>query len=123
MHIYPTGRQDTLTTGLAAASVHLFQNNHTPVDGDTVATFTEANFVGYAAAGAPSWGTPSTANPSVMSTTSGVTFTCSLSAQSVYGYYALDSGGNLLFADNLGYVLLTEGGTLTINMSISQTSS
>lgn len=86
--------------------LRLFKNNYTPVKGATVASFTEADFTGYAAktlTGA-SWSITS-ANPAVASYAK-QTFTCSGgAAQSVYGYYVTNGAGTkVLWAE-----LFTDG--------------
>jgi hypothetical protein len=67
-------------------TLRLFQNNITPSDTDTTATYTESTFTGYAGltlTGA-TWGAASAGSIAYAQQT----FTCSgASAQSVYGYY------------------------------------
>ena len=67
--------------------LRLFQNNITPSDTDTAATYTEANFTGYASITLPgaSWNAASAGSITYGSQQS---FTCSgASSNSIYGYY------------------------------------
>lgn len=78
--------------------LHLFKSNTTPGETDTVATYTEATFTGYAAVtltGA-SW-TVTNADPASASYAK-QTFTSSAGSQNenVYGYYVTNSGGTIL---------------------------
>ncbi len=54
------GKQTLLTQLLAWLNANtrlrLFQNNHTPVHGDTAAAYTEASFPGYAFIALTAWG-------------------------------------------------------------------
>jgi len=67
-------------------TLRLFQNNITPSDTDTTATYTEASFTGYAGitlTGA-TWGAASAGSIAYAQQT----FTCSgAGSQSIYGYY------------------------------------
>jgi hypothetical protein len=84
------------------ATVHLFANDHTPGVNDTVADYTEVTAAGYAPVnlgpvGAIGWNSPA-AYASwdnavfVNSNPSSSPFTC-------YGYYVLDSAGQLAWAE------------------------
>lgn len=80
---------------------HLFTNNVTPTLADTVATYTEASWTGYAAVsktftdytinGVSGHNGFAIASPIAFSNTSG-------SSQNAYGYYVTDSGGTILLA-------------------------
>lgn len=76
--------------------LRLFQNNITPADSDTAATYTESTFPGYSAitlTGA-SW---SAASGGSISYGSQQTFTCSGSAsQNVFGYYITQASSGIL---------------------------
>lgn len=78
----------------------LFKSNTTPVESDTEATYTEANFAGYASVTlAPgSWtvtpGAPTSAAYPEQ------TFTASGGVQNIYGYYVVqETSGKILFAE------------------------
>lgn len=80
----------------------LFQNNHTPVRGDTAASYTEATFGGYAQITLNSWGAASlTADFHALLTEIVRTFVCTGApfTNTIYGYYIVDGGGNLLWAE------------------------
>lgn len=82
--------------------LRLYKNNHTPVDTDTVADYTEANFTGYSSIPLNAWGTAflngSNKGQTEMSTQfftqTGTGTTCD-----VYGYYVTDGSGNLIWAE------------------------
>lgn len=80
----------------------LYQNNHTPANGDTSSSYTEATFTGYSAVSVE-WGTAytngdnnseidATENPSWSVTGSG-TF------NTIYGYFVTNGSGTLLWAE------------------------
>lgn len=83
-------------------TLRLYQNNHTPADTDTAASYTEATFAGYAAVALGSW-----SNAFLNSDNYGETdettrvFTCTGSspANTIYGYYITDGSGNLIWAE------------------------
>ena len=89
---------------LNGAKLHLFKNAYTPTRGDTVASFTPADFTGYATSAALVWGAPYTdpANgPQVVA--NAVQFTSTgpfLVGNDIYGVYCTDAAGTtLLFAE------------------------
>lgn len=74
----------------------LYQNNITPSDSDTAATYTEATFTGYSSAAltGATWGSASGG-----SITYGAqqTFTCSgVSSQTIYGYFIIQTTSTVL---------------------------
>lgn len=79
----------------------LFQNNITPAAGDAVGTYTEATFAGYASSNCTGWTASTMASSTATTTADQKTFTRSSTGtvQNIYGYYVLDAGGNLLFAE------------------------
>jgi len=86
-----------LVTGL---TLRLFKNNVTPTDGDTVGTYVEADFGGYAPISVPDFGSPAIAGH-VATTVAGLkTFTADgTSSNSIYGYYITrNSDGHLYWA-------------------------
>ena len=81
----------------------LFQSNTTPAETDTAATYTEADFSGYAAAtltGA-SWGSGSAGAPSSITYGSAQSFTADTSVSNdIYGYfYVQATSGTILAAE------------------------
>lgn len=74
----------------------LFQNNITPADTDTAATYTEATFTGYAAISLPgaSW---SAAAAGTISYSAQQTFTSTGTVNnSIYGYYLVQTTSGIL---------------------------
>lgn len=98
-------------------TLRLYQNNHTPVDTDTAANYTEATFSGYSAIALGSW-----SNAFLNSDNYGETdettrvFTCTVAApaNTIYGYYITDGSGNLIWAE------INPAGSFLIN-TIGQT--
>jgi hypothetical protein len=80
--------------------VGLYTNNHTPVQADTISSFTEAAWTGYARQAIPSWG-PATIS-GTLGTTDGAPVNIpngSGSPQSAYGCLLFDAtSGNLIAA-------------------------
>src|SRR5574338_390456 len=75
--------------------LRLFKNNITPADTDTAATYTEADFTGYAAITltGSSWGAPSGGSISYAQQT----FTCSgAGSTTIYGYYLTQATSGIL---------------------------
>lgn len=124
------GEGDMLTAIVAKAAaenlvLHLFQNNITPAETDTAATYTEATFTGYAALTltAASWvvteGAPSNAAyPQV-------TFTSSAGSQNqnVYGYYLTRaSSGRIAWAERFAdgpYNIVNNGDAVKVTPVIT----
>lgn len=83
-------------------SLRLFKNDYTPVAGSVAGDFTVADFTGYANATLTraSWGSATTADPSVIAYAA-QTFTMSGgSAQTIYGYYVVGAtSGTILWAE------------------------
>lgn len=69
--------------------LRLFQNNITPAEGDTVSTYTEATFTGYAqrALAGASWTTTKGAPSDVTFASQTFASTADQSLQNIYGYY------------------------------------
>lgn len=124
------GEGDMLTAIVAKAAaenlvLHLFQNNITPAETDTAATYTEATFTGYAALTltAASWvvteGAPSNAvYPQV-------TFTSSAGSQNqnVYGYYLTRAiSGRIAWAERFAdgpYNIVNNGDAVKVSPVIT----
>ena len=93
---------DKLLTAYGTTLVlHLFKSNTTPAAGDTLSTYTEATFPGYASQNVTGWTGATVASSTATSTADQKTFTRSTSgtAENIYGYYITDAGGNLLYAE------------------------
>lgn len=87
---------DTLNT------VHLYQNNLSPVYGTVLGDFLECTFSGYGAQAIGPWPGPLPVGDGVheIMTAPTLTFTSGTgSSNNVYGYYCLDGSGNLIFAE------------------------
>ncbi len=89
-------------------TLKLFKSNTTPAEGDTAASYTEADFAGYSAKTltrsvnpGTTWGTPSTSGGTTSSSYAAQTFTSSdATAQTIYGYFVVGAtSGTLLFAE------------------------
>ena len=83
--------------------LRLYKNNHTPAPTDTAASYTQADFTGYAAINLVAWG-DAYLNAGFVGqideinrtfTQTAVTTTCL-----VYGYYITDGFGNLIYAES-----------------------
>lgn len=90
------------TAWLMGASLRLFKNNITPGDADVAATYTEANFTGYAPITLNSWGAAflNAGNKAESDEINRVFTQTGVGVVSdVYGYYVLTAGGLLMFAE------------------------
>jgi hypothetical protein len=105
--------------------LRLFQNNITPAETDTAATYTEATFTGYSSVtltGA-SWsvveGAPSSASYAQQSFTS----SAGSQNQSIYGYYVTrTTSGRIAWAERFTdgpYVIVNNGDKIQITPSLS----
>jgi hypothetical protein len=86
-------------TAATNLTVKLYQNNITPSDTDVAATYTVANFTGYADAAltAATWGA---ASGGTITYGAQLTFTCTgASSNSIYGYYIINAAGTLLYSE------------------------
>ncbi len=103
--------------------LRLYQNNITPADTDTAATYTEASFPGYSAANlaGASWGS---ASSGTITYGAQQTFTCSGTAtDDIYGYYITQqSSGVLMWSERDGSAPLAirvSGDAIKITPAIS----
>ena len=83
-------------------TLHLYENNYTPVEASVLASFTESTAGGYASKilDDSSWSiTPGGGDPTV-ATYAQQTFTFTATGTSIYGYYVLDvDGTTILWAE------------------------
>jgi hypothetical protein len=106
--------------------LRLFKSNTTPAESDTEATYTEADFTGYAGITltAASWSF-SGGNPSTLSYAQ-QTFTSSAGSQNqpVYGYYFTQvSSGKLVWAERFTdgpYTIVNSGDAIRVTPAITQ---
>lgn len=85
-----------------AVTIRLFKNNTTPGDGDTAASYTEADFNGYSSQAAAGWSAASgdgVGRAFTQATQLVFTKAAGGTTNLIYGYYAVDGGGNLLWAE------------------------
>ena len=106
--------------------LRLYQNNITPAETDTAATYTEATWTGYSAAtltGA-TWGAPSEGAPSSIAYAQ-QTFTSSAGSQnqSNYGYYMVRAtSGRIALAERFSdgpYVIVNNGDLIKVTPTIT----
>jgi hypothetical protein len=105
INLCTVGKEDMLnylTAQYANWTVCLFTNNHTPVDGDVLTTYTEATFSGYAEVTCPSFGAAynNSLSQAEADGSSTATFICNGggTTNSIYGYY-VKQGTTLLWAE------------------------
>jgi hypothetical protein len=110
--------------------LRLFKNNHTPVDTDTEADYTEADFIGYATEllVAGNW-TFTPGDPALASYAPNVIFTSTAGGQSqtIYGYYVTQRlSGKLLWAEKYSdndvtapYTIVNLGDTIESPLAIT----
>jgi hypothetical protein len=115
---------DRLLKGATSANdgdytLYLYKNDYTPVNGSTLANFTEADFDGYSSKSLAqaTWASVSL-NGSSKAESSYVqqSWTCGSVGNTIYGYYIKgDTSGNLLWAEKFSpYKALTNGDILNL---------
>jgi hypothetical protein len=87
-------------------TLKLYKTDVTPAEGDTAASYTEADFTGYSAktltrsVSGGTWSTPSTSSGTTSSSYAAQTFTSSGSSQTIYGWYIVGAtSGTLICAE------------------------
>lgn len=95
----------------AGALIKLFKNDIVPGEESTIATFTAADFTGYAPSAAVTWGTPGVSGdgtPQVLGDTKVFTAGTPLTqAGTVYGVYVTNTAGTvLLYAERFAQPVL-----------------
>ena len=116
-----------LNVGVAEDQIiKLFQNNYTPTETDTVASFTEANFTGYAQVSLPGSGwsiVSSGVTTATHSTTASFVSSVDQTAQNIYGYYVIGaSTGVLLWAERFTgapFIIAANGDTINVTPKIT----
>lgn len=95
----------------ATDKLRLYQNNHTPVVGDDVSAYTEADFAGYAAITLNAWGGVSYAGgvARILETLRLWTYT-GTPTNDIYGYYITNNSGS-----QLRWAELATGGPFTLD--------
>jgi hypothetical protein len=103
--------------------LRLYQNNITPSDTDTTATYTEANFTGYAAIAltGASW---NAASAGTITYSAQQTFTCTgASSNTIYGYYVTQvTSTTLLYSErdaSAPFSIVNSGDAIKITPTIS----
>jgi hypothetical protein len=134
INVCNTGKQrfmNLITADYSNWSVRLFTNNHTPADGDTPSSYTEATFSGYASVTCPSFNAAIMNGQSQAEADGSATanFTCNGGGtnNNIYGYYlteTINSTNTLLWAELIpgGPISMANNGdrigvilTLTLN--------
>lgn len=118
---------DILLAGVAAQNLDLklYKSNTTPADADTEATYTEADFTGYAAIQLVQGNWVTTQGDPTTAAYPQQTFTSSAdqAAQSVYGYYVIQRvSGKLMWAErftNGPYVIANNGDTIKVTLAFN----
>lgn len=92
------------SSGSVAARYHLFKNDFTPADTDTLLDYVEADFTGYASGIASGFSAPVTVGGEEHSLATSILFQVGASpttGNSIYGYYVTDdnSAGALIWAE------------------------
>jgi hypothetical protein len=105
--------------------LRLYQNNITPAEADTAATYTEATFTGYAAITltGSSWTTTAGAPSHVDYAQQTFTSSAGSQSQSIYGYYLTQvTSGKLVYAERFSdgpYVIVNNGDAIRVTPTIT----
>jgi hypothetical protein len=108
--------------GVGPFTLHLFQNDYTPVPGTTLGSFSECNYPGYSAAPFDPSGfsipvvTAHVANSTLSSAVSFVADPSGFSSQPAYGYYVTSVGGAYLWSVRFETTVNVTPG-LTVNVT------
>lgn len=108
----------------ATAKLRLFKNNVTPTNTFNVASFTEADFAGYAPIDLPGWSPAAVAAHIATAGNIAQQFTITAGTQNIYGWYVTNAAGTALLLsqrDPLAPILMDAGGmnayAVTLNAS------
>lgn len=98
-----SGEEAMLSAFLEAAdlTLKLYKSNTTPGETDTAGTYTEADFTGYSAAviDKDDWTITPGAPTSAVNLQKTFTSSADQSTQQIYGYFVVDGGGVLMWAE------------------------
>jgi len=111
---------DEIHAILPTSEVRLFQNNLTISATTVIGDFTEATYSGYAAQ-TSAWTTPATDGSGRAHTQSDVlqyAHSGGATANTIYGYYVVSSGGDLLFAEKFASSITMDDSTDAFNLQI-----
>lgn len=116
---------DLIRQLLTGFRVRLFVNNIQPADTDTVATYQEASFPGYAPVVARAWTAPATtATGAARTALAACVFTQVALAnpvQTIYGYFLTDTGNRLVYSQREsvnGFALIANKMVVTYSLAI-----
>jgi hypothetical protein len=104
----------------------LFKNNYTPVEGDTEAAYTEADFTGYASVSLTpaTWVTTAGAPSDVTYPEQTFTSSANQTLQNVYGYYLVQTtSGKLVAAERFSngpFPIQNNGDAIKVTPKITQ---
>jgi len=105
--------------------LHLFTNNYTPTVTDTLASYSEATFTGYATQNITGWGAPTIAAHvgAIQAASRTFTRTATGTTQNIYGYFVTNAGDTtLLWAErdpNAPIPLTNNGDSYTVTPRIT----
>jgi hypothetical protein len=106
MNVFCQGGWEEILNGMVSANLlkrmRLFQNNHTPVNSDTYASYTEATFSGYSGYQNIVWGSAfinGSTQGEIDATQLTWTHNGGGTANTIYGVYITDASDNLLYAE------------------------
>jgi len=115
----------TKLIGAETWTVHLFANDHTPVNGDTESAYTKPMWMGYAgiALSQPTVATTNAAGKAQLSFAQ-VTWTMSASnpATNCYGWYVVDQDGTFIGAERFSsppLVMQNAGDNIKLTVSVT----
>jgi hypothetical protein len=99
-------------------TLKLYKTDVTPAEGDTDASYTEADFTDYVAKtltrtvdAGTTWGTPSTSDGTTSASYAQQSWTCGATGNTVYGYFVVGaSSGVLIFAEKFGTAVTLASG-------------
>lgn len=105
-------------------SVHLYQNNYTPVDASVLGSFTEATFSGYADQAVTLGTAVEVGNKAKTTDISAHLFTHNggATANTIYGYYVKDdTSGVLVWAERFGssQIMINNGDRITLTLELT----
>lgn len=103
------------------AVVHLFSNNITPDEDTVLGDFTECTYSGYGGGQTPTWDGPTTDMSNRAAITSEVmqyAHNGGATANTVYGYYVVASGTDLVFCERFAAPIVMDDATDQFSLQI-----